>query len=70
MVILTQYPHEFYFRVRTRAPFPRLRIEKDESSFMCNDAYLVVGKDFITFEVVVFGNSSKYSLEEYKWPVF
>ncbi|GFO39690.1 hypothetical protein PoB_006619500 [Plakobranchus ocellatus] len=61
---------EHFYLPEVKDPRPKLTIEKDESSFMCNDAYLVVGKDFITFEVVVSGNNSKYSLEKYNWPVF
>ncbi|GFN86104.1 hypothetical protein PoB_001261000 [Plakobranchus ocellatus] len=61
---------EHFHLPEVKVPHPKLRIEKNESSFMCNDAYLVVGKDFITFEVVVSGNNSKYSLEKYNWPVF
>ncbi|GFO12291.1 hypothetical protein PoB_003879600, partial [Plakobranchus ocellatus] len=51
-------------------PKPNLEIVRNVSSFNCSDEYLVVGKDFITFEVDVSGNNSDYSLKKYSWPVF
>ncbi|GFO39689.1 hypothetical protein PoB_006619400 [Plakobranchus ocellatus] len=55
---------------KVKAPKPNLEIVRNVSSFNCSDEYLVVGKDFITFEVDVSGNNSDYSLKKYSWPVF
>ncbi|GFO27325.1 hypothetical protein PoB_005383000 [Plakobranchus ocellatus] len=40
------------------------------SSFLCTDDFLVVGEDFVTFELDLSGNNSDYTYNEFDWPTF
>ncbi|GFO03051.1 hypothetical protein PoB_002955600, partial [Plakobranchus ocellatus] len=49
---------------------PSMAIVQNSSSFLCGDEYLVVGEDFVTFEVELSGNSPDYTYDVFDGPRF
>ncbi|GFN82933.1 hypothetical protein PoB_000943900 [Plakobranchus ocellatus] len=49
---------------------PSMTIVINSSSFWCSDEYLVVGEDFVTFEMELSGNSPDYTYNVFDGPRF
>ncbi|GFO08853.1 hypothetical protein PoB_003535800 [Plakobranchus ocellatus] len=49
---------------------PTVTIVKNTSSFLCSEHFLVVGEDFVTFELRLSGNNSNYTLDIFDGPRF
>ncbi|GFO46593.1 hypothetical protein PoB_007309800, partial [Plakobranchus ocellatus] len=49
---------------------PSLTVITNSSSFLYSDEYLVVGEDFVTFELDLSGNNSDYTYEFFDAPSF
>ncbi|GFO03045.1 hypothetical protein PoB_002955000, partial [Plakobranchus ocellatus] len=49
---------------------PSMKVLNRSSSFLCTDEYLVVGEDFVTFEVELSGNNSDYTYTVFDGPRF
>ncbi|GFO43825.1 hypothetical protein PoB_007033000 [Plakobranchus ocellatus] len=47
-----------------------MKVLNRSSSFLCTDEYLVVGEDFVTFEVELSGNNSDYTYTIFDGPRF
>ncbi|GFO14505.1 hypothetical protein PoB_004101000 [Plakobranchus ocellatus] len=62
------------FRDMTQQPTaitkPTVTIVTNSSSFLCSEHFLVVGEDFVTFELHLSGNNSKYTLNPFFGPRF
>ncbi|GFO16687.1 hypothetical protein PoB_004319200 [Plakobranchus ocellatus] len=68
--ISTLRPLMHSFILGTTQQQPSLDIVTNSSSFLCTDEYLVVGEDFITFEVELSGNNSDYTYTVFDGPRF
>ncbi|GFN96495.1 hypothetical protein PoB_002300100 [Plakobranchus ocellatus] len=51
----------------TTAQEPSMKIVTSSSSFSCSKDFLVLGEDFVTFELDVSGNNSEYTLHDYTY---
>ncbi|GFO46616.1 hypothetical protein PoB_007312100 [Plakobranchus ocellatus] len=49
---------------------PSMTIAAISFSFACSDEYLVVGEDYVKFEVIVSGNNSDYTHDVFARPSF
>ncbi|GFO08828.1 hypothetical protein PoB_003533300 [Plakobranchus ocellatus] len=49
---------------------PTVTIVTNSSSFLCSEHFLVVGEDFVTFELDLSGNNSEYILDRFDGPRF
>ncbi|GFO27310.1 hypothetical protein PoB_005381500 [Plakobranchus ocellatus] len=54
----------------TVKPKPTVTIVTNSSSHLCSEQFLVVGEDFVTFELDLSGNNSDYTYSEFDWPRF